>query len=297
MEFPLGQPVTIGPITVQQRNTDGTYTLVDASAVTTVVKLAAADGTWTTTGTYSSPTHISTGRYQQDVPAADLTGLGHYQYTVTTTGTGAGVIPGDFDVYDPFRTAVISLQDAKDMLNIPQAVTTSDAEIASFVATIESSLRGMTGGPIVNRVITAERAEFTGWYRTLQVRQRPLVSVTSITTVMSGMALDVSALDISAAARTIRRKDCSPFSSDGPAVLVTYTAGWGTAVPPAIGTAARIILSRLWDTQRGPAPRPLMGGDDLTAVPGFPFLVPNGAAELLEGSQNGMTFRDQVFAW
>ena len=35
----LGQPVTI-PITVKQRNVDGTYSLVDATTVTTVIKLA-----------------------------------------------------------------------------------------------------------------------------------------------------------------------------------------------------------------------------------------------------------------
>jgi hypothetical protein len=291
--YPLGQPVTIPPITVRDR----TGALVDAGTLTVLVKVAQADGTWLTTGTYASPARDSLGTYHQDIPVTDLTLLGHYQYTATATGTGAGVIQGEFDVFDPFETAVLSLQDAKDMLNIPQATTTSDTEIASFTATIESSLRGMTGGPIINRVITGERAEFTGWYRTLQVRQRPLVSVTSITTVMSGMALDVSALDISPAARTIRRKDCSLFPSDSRAVLVTYVAGWGTAVPPAINTAARIILSHLWDTQHGPAARPSMGGEDLTAVPGFPFLIPNGAAELLDGSQNGMTFRDQVFAW
>jgi hypothetical protein len=299
MEYPLGQPVTIGPITVQQRNTDGTYTLVDASTITTVVYLAAVDGTWTTTGTYASPTHISLGKYQQDVPTADLTVLGHYQYVVTTTGTGAGVTVGEFDVYDPKRTAVISLQDAKDMLNIPQATTTSDTEIASYVATIESSLRSMTGGPVVNKTITSERVEFTGWYEMLQVRQRPLVSVTSVTSVQTGTVYDISAgLDINPAARTIRRKDGSPFPADCPVALVTYVAGWGTAVPPSFNLAARIILAWLWETQHGPAARPSMGGVELMAtVPGFPYAVPNGAAELLKGHQNGLAFMDQVFAW
>src|SRR5712691_9719735 len=142
--YPVGQPLTIGPITVQQRNTDGTYSLVDATTLTTVVKLAAADGTLTTAGTYSSPTHISLGKYQQDVPVADLTGIGHYQYTATATGTGAGVTFGDFDVFDPFETAVLPLQDAKDELNIPQATTAYDTKIQSFIATIESNLERAT---------------------------------------------------------------------------------------------------------------------------------------------------------
>src|SRR6266568_355947 len=139
--YPQGQPFTI-PITVKQRNTDGTYSLVDAGTVTTTIKLAAADGTLTTTGTYTSPAHDSTGNYHQDIPAADINAIGHYLYAVVTTGTGAGVIPGEFDVFDPFEQSVLPLQDAKDALNIPQAVTASDTEIAAYVATIESCLEG-----------------------------------------------------------------------------------------------------------------------------------------------------------
>jgi hypothetical protein len=275
---------------------DVTGALVDAGTLTLVVKLAQAAGTWTTTGTYATPAHDGTGLYHQDVPAADLQGIGHYQYTWTATGTGAGVSYGDFDVFDPFEQAVISLQDAKDMLNIPQATTTSDAELQSFIATIETSLEGLTGGPLVNRVITSERCEFQGWYERLQVRQRPLVSVTSITSLL-GTAIDVTSLDINAAARTIQRKDGSPFSSDSPVALVTYVAGWGVAVPAAVNTAARYILRYLWDSQRGAAGPPMLGGTELATVPGFPYAIPYGAAQLLNGTLNGIPFADQVFAW
>ena len=55
------------------------------------MKLSQADGTWATTGTYASPANDSTGTYHQDVPATDLAATGHYQYTWTATGTGAGV--------------------------------------------------------------------------------------------------------------------------------------------------------------------------------------------------------------
>src|SRR6266705_2754725 len=143
--YPLGQPVTIAPITVQQRNTDGTYSLVDAGTLTTVVTLAQADGTKTVTGTYSTPTHISLGKYQQDVPAADLTVIGHYQWVATSTGTGAGVARGEFDVFDPFETAVLPLQDGKDQLNIAQATTAYDTEIQAFIDTIETSMEALTG--------------------------------------------------------------------------------------------------------------------------------------------------------
>jgi hypothetical protein len=269
---------------------------VDAGALTLLVKLANVDGTTTTTGTYSTPTHDGTGLYHQDIPTADLAGLGHYAYTWTATGTGAGVSWGDFDVFDPFEPALLPLQDAKDHLNIPQATTTSDAELQSWIATIETSLEAMTGGPLVNRSIT-ERAELTCDLMLLQVRQRPLVSVTSIVSVPDGATVDISAgLDIDPLANAARTKGGWAFPAFSPLVTVTYVAGWGTAVPAAFGNAARLILQHLWDTQHGPAARPSMGGDEMVSLPEFGFMIPSRAAELLEGSLNGLPFVCEVFA-
>jgi hypothetical protein len=288
--YPLNQPIRLST-TVK----DTTGALVNATTLTLLVKLAAVDGTWTTTGTYSSPANDSTGTYHQDIPVTDLASLGHYQYTWTATGTGAGVSFGEFDVFDPFETAVLPLQDAKDALNIPQTVTTSDSEIMAYIATIEASIRRMTGGPIVNRTITAERAEMLADQTAILVRQRPLVSVTSITSA-SGGAIDISAgLDLDANAGIIRRKLGLPFYGPFfqwlPQVTVTYVAGWGTAVPAAFGVAARIILQNLWETQHGSSSRPSMGAsDDMVTLPGWGFAIPNQAAELLDGMQDGMSF-------
>jgi len=293
--YPLGQPVRMSTTV---KDTSGT--LVDPSTLTLLVKAIATDGTWTTTGTYASPVKDSTGTYHQDVPATDLATVGHYQYTWTSTGTGAGVAAGEFDVFDPFEVSVLPLPDAKDALNIAQTVTTYDTEISQYVATIESCLERMTGGPLVNTSIT-ERAELTGGFTVLQVRQRPLVSVTSIVSVASGQAIDISAgLDLDVNAGTIRRKLGYPFYGPYftwlPAMSVTYVAGWGVAVPAAFNTAARIILQHLWQTQHGPSARPGMGaGEDMVTMPGFGFAVPNQAAELLNGSFNGMPFMLEAF--
>lgn len=291
--YPSGQPIRLST-TVR----DVTGTLVNATALTLLVKLAAIDGTWTTTGTYASPANDSTGTYHQDIPVTDLATIGHYQYVWTSTGTGAGAVPGEFDVYDPFETAVLSLQDGKDALNIPQATTTSDSEIARKIATIEANLRGMTGGPIVNRTITAERSEMMSGQTVIPVRQRPLVSVTSITSA-SGGAIDISAgLDLDANACLIRRKLGLPFYGPFfqwlPAVTVTYVAGWGTAVPASFAEAAAIILQHLWSTQRGAAGQPLQG-EELVSVPGFGYAIPAAAAELLDGSLGGMPFAQEAF--
>lgn len=290
--YPLGQPVRVST-TVR----DVTGALVNPTTLTLLVKLAQADGTWLTTGTYSSPANDSVGALHQDIPVTDLTATGHYQYTWTATGTGAGVSFGEFDVFDPFEVSVLPLSDAKDALNIPQATTTSDSEIQGYVATITSCLERMTGGPLVNRMVT-ERSEMQSYQTVIPVRQRPLVSVTSITGA-SGGAIDISAgLDLDTNAGLIRRQLGLPFYGPFfqwlPQVTVVYVAGWGTSVPAAFNTAARIILQNLWSTQRGPLAMP-MAGEALVTVPGFGFAIPNQAAELLNGSQHGIPFMSEAY--
>ena len=290
--YPQGQPVRVST-TVR----DVTGTLVNATTLTLLVKLAQADGTQTVTGTYASPANDGTGLYHQDIPVTDLATTGHYQYTWTSTGTGAGVSLGEFDVFDPFETAILPMQDAKDALNIPQATTTSDAEIASYIATIKANLEKATGGPLVNKTIT-ERSEMLSNQTVIPVRQRPLVSVTSVTSA-SGGAIDISGgLDLDVNAGLIRRKlglpFYGPFFTWLPQVSVVYVAGWGTSVPPSFNTFARIVLQHLWTSQRGPAALP-MGGGEMVTVPGFGFAIPNMAAELLDGSFGGVPFLSQAY--
>ena len=292
--YPLGQPLRLST-TTKQINIDGSYSLANATTLALLVSKPDA-----TQQTYSSPANDGTGLYHQDIPAADLTQAGHYQYTWTSTGTAAGVSFGDFDVFDALaEAALLPLQDCKDMLNIPQSNTTVDGELLSFIATVETSLEGFTGGPIVNRTVV-ERAELDGTQTVLQVRQRPLVSVTSIVSVASGQPLDLTGgLDIDVNAGTIRRKLAWPFYGPYfawlPSMTVTYVAGWGTSVPAAFNTCARIIVAHLWETQHGPSARPSMGGMDLTQPPGFSYAIPNRAAELLNGTVNGMPLRLEAF--
>lgn len=248
---------------------------------------------------YSSPVNDSTGNYHQDVPAADLAVIGHYQYAWTATGAGAGVAPGSFDVYDPFEVRVISLQDAKLMLNIPAGTTADDAEIDAWIGAIESGLERFTGGPVVNRVITAERSEMQSNQTVIPVRQRPLVSVTSIASASGGL-IDISGgLDLDKNAGLIRRPLGLPFYGPFfqwlPQVTVTYVAGWGTSVPPAMAAFARITIQHLWVPQRGPVTMPV-GGGDLVTPPWLGFAIPNRALELLNGSQDGMSYASEAYA-
>lgn len=268
--FPQGAPVRLST-TVK----DVTGTLVTPTTI--VLTISKPDAT---TQSYSAPTADSTGVYHQDVPTADINQLGHYSYKWVTTGPGAGVSFSNFDVFDPLEVAVLSLQDAKDHLNIPQTNTTYDNELLSKIATIQSTLEKLTGGPIITRSVTERVTCGYGWNE-LAVRQRPLVGVTSITDVASGVALSLTDLELDTNAGIIRRKLGLPFYGRSGAYTIVYTAGWGVAISPAWNEAARIILEHLWQTQHGPSLRPAIGGEETTLLPGFAFAVPNRAIELL----------------
>jgi hypothetical protein len=171
------------------------------------------------------------------------------------------------------------LQDAKQALNIPATNTASDDEIQGMIDTIVSSLEKITGGPLLNRSIT-ERVSVSPDYRTLSLRKGPLVSVTSITDIASSVAMTITDLDLDTNAGIVRRKLGLPFLSRGPVYTVVYVAGWGTVLPAAFNQAARMILSHLWDTQRGPSARP-WGGDEETVLTGMSYAIPNRALEIL----------------
>lgn len=265
--YPTGQPVRLSA-TVR----DTTGTLVNAG--TLVLTVQAPDST---TISYNAPTNDSTGLYHQDVPATDLTQVGHYQYKWVSTGTGAGVSLGDFDVFDPFEPAILNLTDAKLALNIPAATTTQDAEIQAMVDTVTATVENFIGGPAEARTVSEWIR--IGTYRSITVRQRPLISVTSITDNATGVAIPITDLDIDTNAGIIRRKLYLPFWPTGTSYTVVYTAGY-SPIPAAFNVAARIILQHMWETQRG-SQRPLFPGDDVMQPPGMAYSVPNRAMELL----------------
>jgi hypothetical protein len=122
----------------------------------------------------------------------------------------------------------------------------------------------------------------------IPVRQRPLVSVTSITSVAGG-AIDISGgLDLDKNAGLIRRPLGYPFYGPFfmwlPGVNVTYVAGWGVAVPAAFNSAARIILQHLWETQHG-------GADHHRAFVGKPARPQLSAVDRRGGIGDGARIR------
>jgi hypothetical protein len=267
--FPLGQPIRR---TTTVRDVNGN--LANAGALSLTVQKPDA-----TQQVYSSPTNDGTGLYHQDIPVSDLTQLGHYMEVWTATGANAGVARGDFDVFDPFEPAVLSLQDAKQTVNIPDATITYDSELQLYVDVATVALEAITGGPAYTRSFS-ERVEVTQFYSALVLRKRPVVAVTSISDIGSGTSLPITDIEVDTNSGIVRRKIRLPFLSWGPYYQVVYTAGWGTVIPPAFGLAARIIVSHLWQTQRGPGLAVVPGMED-TILPGMAYAIPNRALEVM----------------
>lgn len=275
--IPLGQTITI-PITVKDGN--GNLINADGGIVLTVQNPDA------TTTVFNAPSNLSTGLYQQIIPVADTVQLGHYQWTSVATVAGSqGVGYGEFDVFNPFEVNVLSLQDAKDALRIPQTNTASDTKILRKMASIETDIERVIGGPIITRQIT-ERVELTSGYTALCLRYGPVVSVVSITSVASGGQLSIADMEIDNVANIVRRKLGLPFYGPYftwmPIMTVVYTAGLGTTSPASIAEAAELILQHQWATQTGGAVAvPGMGGQQTTVLPGMGYAIPMRAAEKL----------------
>ena len=196
-----------------------------------------------------------------------------------STGVGAGVSFGEFDVFDPLEPTVLSLQDAKTTVNINQATTVYDAELQSMIDTVTASLETITGGPAFNRSVS-EYCRVSGDLRNIPLRQRPVVSVTSITDIATGLVMPIADIDVDTNAGIVRRKLDLAFWSRGTRYQVVYLAGWGTAIPAAFNVAARLIVNHLWRTASGPGLAPVPN-EDMTFLPGMSFAIPNRALEVM----------------
>lgn len=278
--YPLGQPIRL-PTTVRDTATGA---LVDPTTLTLTIRKP--DGTDLPAYTWNPGAVVrdALGTFHLDVPATDLAVVDRYRFKWVSTGPGAGVGLGSFDVFDPFEPSILTLADAKDHLNIPAALTTHDTMIQVWLDTIDESVEQAIGGPVVTRSVT-ERVEASDAGRALLLRKRPVVAVTSVTSVATSTALAVTDVEVDSNSNTVRRRSGLPFdayAAVGPPVFtVVYTAGLGLAVPAQVSAAARIILDHLWETRRGPSARPTVAADETVQTFGMGFAIPNRALELL----------------
>lgn len=160
-------------------------------------------------------------------------------------------------------SAVATLPELKKQLNLASNTTQSDDELQLVLDAATAAIEARVG-PIVNREVT-ERLHPTA-SGSLEVSQRPLVTLTSVSDVWLDTAYDIAVLDVDNEAGTIThrwnsagfgsadyRRDARPFE-------VVYTAGRGTEAPAHLKLAVLIVAEHLWSAQRGSSARPGMFG-------------------------------------
>lgn len=189
---------------------------------------------------------------------------------------------------------VITLAEAKRALNIPDATTTHDTEIASYVTTVSQRLDSLVG-PIVQRTITSEA--HNGGRSLIALRKPPVASITAVVERRGTVAYTLTAenfaaptsddytVDLDAGLLYRRSSGCASWWERGQRnVLVTYVAGRfadTASVDERYKQAAAIFLTHLWRKEQGASGQTFGDAppDPRFAIPSFG--VPNAVRDLL----------------
>lgn len=228
-----------------------------------------------------SPIADSTGKYHVDL---DLSLIGHYGLRWVTTGPGAGVKTDSLDVLDPFAAELLSLGDAKKYVQIADANTVHDEEIAGFIRALTPTIEFFVG-PVEPRTM---RRNIVGGGDTFVFPVAPVLEVISLESYSVAWNLSGFVLDSETGIVQYGYGAYFPRS-----VIAVFLAG-RREVPAAINHAAKVVLGHLWETQRGRGTSGLAARaatSDTTFVPGLGYSVPNRAIELLKplGTRTGLS--------
>lgn len=242
---------------------DATNTPANAGTVTLTITLP--DQT-TDTPAVSNP---STGRYQCDYLTLQP---GRHVARWVAAGINAGAHVETFDVAEAAAGGIISLQAAKDHLNLADT-TSYDDELRGFVEAATPVVEDVVG-PVVVKTYS----EVHSGGPLLVMDWCPVVSLTSLAAVLTGgTSYQRADVDLDGPTGIVRRLDGRDFV--GP-LRATYRAG-RPVVPPNIQQATAEIVRHMWETQRGHSgARPGFGEEELLPTSSG-FTIPRRAMELL----------------
>lgn len=209
-----------------------------------------------------------------------------YDYLTTQAGLhkaawttqGPGTAATDFFNVRAFAS-ILGLAEAKAHLTagVATAWTADDDELRNFLAAVTEVVESKAGA-CVRRTVTQRVSD--GHY-SIVLAQRPVISVTSVTSLLTGgVSWGPSQLILDGDAGIISIQiGAVPFYY-GP-WDVTYQVG-RVIIPERILHAAKELLRHLWDTQRGQLAAPVLGGGETyTTQAGWSFSIPRRVLELL----------------
>jgi hypothetical protein len=266
--YDLGDPVALG-ITVT--NTSGTA----QNATAVVCTVTAPDGTT------STPTVTNSGAGLYDISYAPAA-AGRYSVRWVATGTNASAFTDTFDVNDPTALGVVSLQDAKDHLNI--STSTNDEELRRFLW-VATDLCEQYAGRILGRRTFTET--YDGGTSKIRLLSPLATSITSVVENGTTLTSDQYRLE-PITGLFLERIGSNGIQSFGAlwsgvtnSITVTYVSGFAI-VPPSVQQAVLEALRHLWQTQRGVATVSALvsSGDDYN--PGMGYSLPRRVMQLLD---------------
>lgn len=195
-------------------------------------------------------------------------------------------------------TTLATLPDLKTHLNIPTATTTYDTELTGFLNAATPVLENICG-PLVQRTVTNEMHDggYDNARAIIVLRQRPVISVTTITEYLATTAYVLTQVATPALGTTysytfdvetgsITRRMTGgyayPFPFGSGNILVTYVAGYAV-IPDNVRLAALFQAAHLWQTsQQGGRPGWNSAAGEDGYAPSSSYAIPNRVIELLD---------------
>lgn len=250
--------------------------LVNALTVDLTVKLP--DGTEESVSVTNPPPLV--GKYSADYGPAMSAGRYVGTWSFAFAGGFTSKYTQVFDVTTEDPGLLVSLAEVKRFLRIPDTMTNSDPEIIDFIGAAVSAVEFYVG-PCIPRTIT----EYVEPSRSFTLKTTPVLSVTSITPYNhSGVSFAGSdvMVDSNGVVRVLNTSKAFNYG----VYVATYIAG-RTVVGPNITQAVKIIVSHMWETQRGASGLPYQNQQPIAPVPGQGYTLPNRALELLKPDDLG----------
>lgn len=175
--------------------------------------------------------------------------------------------------------AIVSLDEAKRQLRINPGDTGDDAEIQAYCDGITAAIEDYKREVIEQRTIHEDIERYTGFGRRFRLWSVPVISLTSVTSVMTGQMWDVTQLRVNGDTGLVRVLAGPPVHG---LVEAVYQAGYAT-VPENYKRGALVVLQHVWETRRG------MGGVRSSVVgpeehrydPRYAYSIPRKALEWL----------------
>lgn len=185
---------------------------------------------------------------------------------------------------------VITLAQTKEFLNI--TTTDYDSELPFYISAAQQ-LWVNRGGPVGEPASSVDEW-YDGGSDTIVVRNTPIVSVESVVETFGAIGYTLLntpagtsgyawAYTVDLATGTFIRRAAGiavPFISGVRNVHIQYTPGYSTA-PEIVQQAVLLLVSHMWETQRGIGQRPGLGGNEYD--PRYGFTWPRRAEEILDG--------------